>query len=208
MRSKRNKKLSSIKKNETQKIKTSLSRIYPKKEKEMIFKLFKEQLSMERKIELLKQDIVYHKEVTLENIIGIFDPYEKGNVSTVEFLKALRMIGLKPNREITYLLFSRFDKNDDGKLDYNDLGDMIVPFDKEYAKMIASRNFQMKLTNESINSLKTLMEMYLNYELENIDMLKRISKEDIIKLFKGFTSASLDAKDVICIIILASRNIV
>ena len=47
MRSKRNKKLSSIKKNETQKIKTSLSRIYPKKEKEMIFKLFKEQLSME-----------------------------------------------------------------------------------------------------------------------------------------------------------------
>lgn len=152
-----------------------------------IYDLMEEQIGLERRIELIKQDLVLHNEVTIPRICAIFDPDSKGYVRAVELLDALRKIGLDPEREAAYLLFSRFDKNSDGEWDYENIVDLVTPQEQEYAEILTSRvskDIHTQIQGEPLTILQRLLKEYLDAEVE-IEKRKQLLKGiDIRKAFE------------------------
>ena len=145
-----------------------------------------EQLEIERKIELVKQDLVLHSDVTLPRICAIFDPDGKGNLGAVDLLDVLRKLGLNPGCEAAYLVFSRFDTDMDGRWDYKDIAAVITPLEEEYADIIDSRvskDISTSIRNEALSVLKRLMATYIEAEIENECKKDRLRGINVKKAF-------------------------
>ena len=152
-----------------------------------VYDLMGDQLSMEKKIELMKQDLAVHSDVTISRICAVFDPDLKGCIGAVDLLETLRRLGLSPERESAYLVFSRFDRDMDGKLEYSDVSDMIMPIEEEYASVLlarVARETPSKLSNDSITVLQRLMQTYLDSEKENEQLKAKLGSLDVRKAFE------------------------
>ena len=162
----------------------SMYRPFKENNENLIFSIMKEQMAREKQIELIKQEIAY-QEVTLQNLVSLFDPEEKGIMTAEDLLDALRNIGLDPDKEAASLLFKRFDRDKDGKWDYNDLGDMLVPLEREYAEIICSRQAGTEMPQEALEFIKKLIKTYLHNELIDLNNKKNIKGKNIIeKIFE------------------------
>jgi Ca2+-binding EF-hand superfamily protein len=151
----------------------------------LIFNIMKEQVGRERQLELIKQEIAY-QEVTLQNLVGLFDPEERGEITAEDLLDALKSIGFNPSKEAVTLLFNRFDRDKDGKWDYNDLGDMLVPAERDYAEMLCSRKAGTKMPEQALELIKKLITTYLHNELIDLNNKKNIKgKNSIEQIFEA-----------------------
>lgn len=151
-----------------------------------VYNLMEEQLNDEKKIELMRQDLAVHSDVTVHKVCAQFDPEVKGYVGAVDFLEALRELGLSPDRESVYQVFNRFDRDLDGRLEYADLVDMVMPIEEEYAAVLQERvsRERAKLSTESVTVLKRLMQTYLDTAKENEAFKARVKNLDARKSFE------------------------
>jgi Ca2+-binding EF-hand superfamily protein len=158
----------------------------PQKLPDTVYSLMEEQLNQEKKLELIKQDLAVHADVTVSKICTLFDPTAKGYVGSVNFLETLREFGLSPDRESVYLVFNRFDRDLDGRLDYTDLTDMIMPIEEEYASVLQARisKERAKLSTDSMAVLKRLLQTYLDSARESEDLKHKLKGIDVRKAFE------------------------
>jgi Ca2+-binding EF-hand superfamily protein len=71
----------------------------------------------------------------------IFDSRGAGNISVQDITSGLReILGVSNfNHDDVYLLFRRHDANSDGKLNFSEFSNMILPISKEYAALLTDR---------------------------------------------------------------------
>lgn len=71
----------------------------------------------------------------------IFDARATGNVSVQDVISALREhLGFDQfTHDDVYLLFRRHDANQDGKLNFTEFSNLLIPVSKEYAALLTDR---------------------------------------------------------------------
>lgn len=75
----------------------------------------------------------------LDDCFKVFDIDERGNINLRELEEAYNILGLYPQREELELVINKYDKDHDGKLDFSEFTNMVVPRDKNYASLILKR---------------------------------------------------------------------
>ncbi len=165
-------------------------------------KLMKRQARLERDIEVLKQDLAIRRDVTVQTLCEMFDPAGSGYVSPTDFFDAVSRLGLRPSRDEVYTVFSRFDRNADGRLGYEDIAEMFVPRQQEYAAIFANRSGRAEPGPESLELARRLVQQYLDAEQENRDCKRNMAGCGLREAFsdcdlrgRGF----FDIKDVFCV---------
>lgn len=161
----------------------------PIKEKFTVYELMEEHLDMERRLEIMKQDLVAHDDISHLKICRILDPQGNGYVKALDFLDILRDLKLNPDRMACYSLFDRFDIDLDGMWTYDNVKDFINPISKDYEEVLDSKNSDSSSKNirkEALAVLKRVLKTYLDMEQKNEAYKANIDKADIKKTFEEF----------------------
>ena len=81
-----------------------------------IIKVFREIISLEREIELAKQNLALRTDYNVFDTFRLFDKKGKGMISIAEIQQAFNELKIFPNKAELYLFIKRLDKDSDGKL--------------------------------------------------------------------------------------------
>jgi Ca2+-binding EF-hand superfamily protein len=75
----------------------------------------------------------------IEDAFRIFDVDEKGYIGFREIEEAYNLFSLYPKKEELELLLKKYDKDQDGKLNYLEFTNCLKPKDKNYASLLLNR---------------------------------------------------------------------
>lgn len=155
------------------------------KDKFTVYEIIEEHLDMERRLELMKQDLVAQDEVTLSKICQVLDPDNSGCVRALGLLDVLRELRLGPERMACYLLFDRFDGDLDGRWERGDVRSLVNPVKKEYSEILTGKEeSKKKLGKDSMVLLNRLLKTYLDMELTNSINRAKVDKVDVKRTFE------------------------
>lgn len=85
------------------------------------------------------QDLALRPDFAVLDLFRCFDIYGKGYITLHEFLMGLEKFDLHPDKLDASLVLKYYDKNFDGKVSLKEFKSMVVPQQKEYAKILNSR---------------------------------------------------------------------
>jgi Ca2+-binding EF-hand superfamily protein len=104
-------------------------------------KVLKDNIFLERELESAKIEAALKPDFNLLDAFKIFDTRGTGNVSVQDIIMALRdNIGFDSfTHDDVYLLFRRNDQNNDGKLNFTEFSNLMLPISKEYAALLTDR---------------------------------------------------------------------
>lgn len=98
-----------------------------------------EQIQLEKEVEMIKCDFKTTRSFSCIEIFKVFDILNKGYINLTDFKESLRMVIGEPNIADLYLLFKRYDKDQDGKISYAEFCAMILPRDRNAGEQLSSR---------------------------------------------------------------------
>jgi hypothetical protein len=104
-------------------------------------KVLKDNIFLERELESAKIEAALKPDFNLLDAFKIFDTRGTGNISVQDIIMALRdNIGFDNfTHDDVYLLFRRHDSNNDGKLNFTEFSNLLLPVSKEYAALLTDR---------------------------------------------------------------------
>ena len=108
--------------------------------KEEIMKTFIDQIYLEKEIEKFKSELSKAPDFSCMECFKLFDQTSRGYLTLSDLKDTLRqLLGHEftgAQSEETYLLFKHYDKDQDGKLNYQEFCNLFLPKDKYLAKVI------------------------------------------------------------------------
>ena len=125
-----------------------------------LFKLLNDIITQENIIESLKESLAYRPDANLTDIFAFFDYSQRESISIVDFAEALKEIGLYLPMNDLKLLFKKHDKNLDGRFDYNEFIEMILPRRHSIAKLISDRYPPMRFVGFSNETKIALVNVF------------------------------------------------
>ena len=110
-------------------------------EQSELAKVLKDNIFLERELESAKIEAALKPDFNLLDAFKIFDTRGTGNVSVQDIIMALRdNIGFDSfTHDDVYLLFRRNDHNNDGKLNFTEFSNLLLPVSKEYTALLTER---------------------------------------------------------------------
>jgi len=104
-------------------------------------KVLKDNIFLERELESAKIEAALKPDFNLLDAFKIFDTRGTGNISVQDIIMSLRdNIGFDNfTHDDVYLLFRRHDSNNDGKLNFTEFSNLLLPVSKEYAALLTDR---------------------------------------------------------------------
>jgi len=114
---------------------------YDRIEQSEFAKVLKDNIFLERELEGAKIEIALKPDFNLLDAFKIFDIRGNGNVSVQDIMNALRdnLSFTEFTHDDVYLLFRRHDANSDGKLNFTEFSNMLLPVSKEYSALLTDR---------------------------------------------------------------------
>ena len=109
------------------------------REEEHLVRALKQQINMEREIEDTKKQLALKVDFNLLDAFRVFDLKGRGYVTKLEMELAFNDNAIYPTKDEMYLLFKRYDKDQDGFLRYSEFCKAILPQSTEYATMMNNR---------------------------------------------------------------------
>lgn len=119
-------------------------------------------LSLERELEQVKTAITMKSDFNLFDTFKMFDIDNRGWCSINDLREGLSAIGVYPTSEELELFMTRYDKNGDRMLRFNELCDAFTAHDPYYANMLNKRS--------SNNRMKTYRRDDCFYPETNIEL--------------------------------------
>lgn len=149
------------------------------------------QAEKEKTLEKLRQDVGIKRDVTLESLCRIFDPADKGYISTFDLMEVFQHFDIHPDNNHLYAVFNRLDRERSGRLGHKEVFELFIPYQQEYAAIFTSKNEVLKkssaMSQESRKLIKKLLQAYLDTEKENKDWRKSITGSEIREAFEDMT---------------------
>ena len=114
---------------------------YDRIEQAEFAKVLKDNIFLERELESAKIEAALKNDFNLLDAFKIFDSRGTGNISVQDIINSLReILGFTQfTHDDVYLLFRRHDKNQDGKLNFTEFSNVVLPISKEYAALLTDR---------------------------------------------------------------------
>ena len=138
-------------------------------------------------IESLKETLCLQDDITLPNLFYIFDTSKKEEIKKENFIEVCNKLNLFPTNDQIYLLYLKYDLDNDNILNYEEFCHMILPLKEEYLSIIKNRQDNMEnfteISNDSNKLLKELIKAFIQvesyfYELRNRIKLRNFSFQD------------------------------
>ena len=138
-------------------------------------------------IESLKETLCLQDDITLPNLFYIFDTSKKEEIKKENFIEVCNKLNLFPTNDQIYLLFLKYDLDNDDILNYEEFCHMILPLKEEYLSIIKNRQDNMEnfteISNDSHKLVKELIKTFIQvesyfYELRNRIKLRNFSFQD------------------------------
>jgi hypothetical protein len=176
----------------------------------ILVKFLKELIEVESRLENIKESFSLKPDVKIKDLFFCFDVGGTGNITPLQFKEILQMkLDIYADNEDIKLLFKKYDRDFDSKLNYPEFCEMVVPARQEYAKLMKERTTKSdkSITLESklifIKLVKSLLEGEKSIEMsrkalankklfssyDQFDLIKRkyqnfILKEDVFTFDK------------------------
>ena len=139
-------------------------------------------------IESIKEAICLQDDITISNLFNIFDKSNNKEIKKENFTEVCNELNIFPTDDQIFLLFKKYDLDEDNILNYEEFSNMILPMKDEYNSIIQNRenNNQNELKNssKSYKLLKELIKAIIQvetyfYELKNSIHLNNFSLKNI-----------------------------
>ncbi len=107
-------------------------------------KVFLDQIFLEKELEHAKCELALKPDFTTIDAFRLFDIEQKGELNITDFVAAFSEIIRLPNTkgqtlDDCYLIFRRYDKDNDGKLNFSEFTDMFLPSSREHSQQLTTR---------------------------------------------------------------------
>lgn len=101
----------------------------------------KDNIFLERELESAKIELALKPDFNLLDAFKIFDSRGTGNISVQDVITTLRdnLNFSDFTHDDVYLLFRRHDNNNDGKLNFTEFSNVLLPVSKEYSALLTDR---------------------------------------------------------------------
>jgi hypothetical protein len=108
-------------------------------EEDQFISCLKEMCNLEQEMEQAKTSLVNRSDYNLPDAFSIFDPSRRGVIGVNDIREGLSAIGVYPTGEEIELFVTRYDKNCDRRLNFNEFAEAFCPLDGYYAHMLNKR---------------------------------------------------------------------
>jgi Ca2+-binding EF-hand superfamily protein len=171
----------------------------PSRQTEVTLALVMEkQLSYEKKIERVKEELVLQSDFNLMEGFRFFDHSSKGYATMNDFYEGMKSLGILGSYEDVSLLFKRMDNNKDGRIRYSDYYLTFAPRKELYEKLLMERSPYKPIPSIGFSSMtkiiyKELLDLLIEYE-QSFDITKQRLRKDInFDAYEAFKE--IDIKD-------------
>lgn len=108
-------------------------------EEEEVARALYEVMMAETDLELMKRQLALESDFNVMDAFRMFDCQETGMITRMQFEEVFNLLKLFPTSlEIELTLFN-YDKDVDGRLNFKEFQDAILPYDKNYRDLVLAR---------------------------------------------------------------------
>ena len=119
-------------------------------------------------IETLKENLCLKEDITLDDLFYDFDISRNREITMNDLIQVCRDFAIFPTNDQIFLLYKKYDKDEDNVLNYNEFCQMILPIKNEYILMISNRQINPLKNNEisfeTKQVIKELIKGLINIE--------------------------------------------
>ena len=156
-----------------------------------------DKISKKNLIESLKETLCLQQDISLPNLFYIFDTSKNEKIKKENFIEICNKLKLFPTEDQIYLLYKKYDLDNDDILNYEEFCHMILPLKDEYLSIIKNRQENIEgfseISKESNIILKELIKAFIQvesyfYELKNTLKLNNFSCKETWNLITHYSS--------------------
>jgi Ca2+-binding EF-hand superfamily protein len=144
-------------------------------------KTFMDQIYLEREIEKLKIDLANKHDFSCPLAFQVFDFYNRGELSKPQFAESLfSYIGFELySRNQSFLLFSRYDEDRDGKITYREFSRMLLPVDRRQSDRLLNKlpDSDIRMSHETQDLFRALLKAHLKVAQAHEFIRERFGKK-------------------------------
>ncbi len=174
----------------------TLSGLSPSKKRfieEDLVSTLKDQSRIEKKIEGYKVDLALQPDFNLIDAFRAFDAEAKCYATLTDFRMGLRELGIAEPMEDVEMLFSRYDRDHDGRLRYSDFCEMMLPKDINYASLVSRRTpsgmrYPAPFSTKTQVLFKMMLEAGVDLERSGEGLRQQLRKNPYFDVFDAFQS--------------------
>ncbi len=148
-------------------------------EREVVHVLLEKQMKSELELEGLRRTLALKKDATIDGIVSAI--CQEGRVlSPLQFLDAVASLAVHMGSTDAYRVFRKLDRDSDGRVTPGDVGEAVLPRQKEYRELLQTRTRSRHLGEEAVGALGQLIRRMAEVEGEN-ERLKAELGLDVLK---------------------------
>lgn len=138
-------------------------RLKEKKELIALASIFKDHIILDKDLEKIKDQLALRLDFTIQDLFLHFSNSNSGSISELEFEIGLKSFKIFPQGNSFFLLFRRYDRNSDGRLDLQDFWNLFTPRACNYSHLLKSRFSSAKFRGKfSIETNELIKECFRN----------------------------------------------
>ena len=141
-----------------------------------LFQLLKDIVEKDAMIESIKESLAFCTDANLPDLFDFFDYSRKNAIGPMDLAETLKELGIFLSICDLKILYKRFDKDLDGRFDYDEFCDLILPRKYSIAKLMNERyppSYFLGFCCETKKNLSALFNAFVDAEKSN-DRLRQI----------------------------------
>jgi Ca2+-binding EF-hand superfamily protein len=119
-------------------------------------------------IESIKENLCLKEDITLDDLFYDFDISRNHEITMNDIIEVCRNFAIFPTNDQIFLLYKKYDKDEDKVLNYDEFCQMILPIKSEYTLIISNRQINPLKNNEisfeTKQMIKELIKGLINVE--------------------------------------------
>jgi Ca2+-binding EF-hand superfamily protein len=159
--------------------------------------IIKEQLRIESQLEKNKAALLSQADFNLMDAFRMIDNQDKCFVTLYEFKEALKRLGVPSNDLSVEMLYKRYNKDCNGKFQFSDFCEMMLPKEASSLNIIYKRSPSgeevPKLSKEAIEAFKMILKESLELELAGEEIRLKFNKNPKFNLCRLFEDINRSA---------------
>ena len=157
-------------------------------------------------IEISKENLAFCSDVNLTNLYQFFDCSQRNSISSIDISQVLKELNLFLSINDIKILFKAYDKNFDGRLDYDEFCNLFLPKKYSVAKLISERlpyenfkGFSQETKEKIISVFNTIIEgENSNDKIRNeLNLIPGFNSFDLFNLIKKNFCTGIYKEDII-----------
>lgn len=174
-------------------------------EEDHLARALREQVELDKELESIKNKLALQEDFNLFDAFRCFDLTEKGYVTKFELKDTVNDIDVFPSTDELYLIFNKYNKDQDGLLKYAEFCEMIKPKDITYAAIIGNRkptyvdreDLSEIFSSYTVELLRKVLNKIIENEFHSEKIRQRLARRPLFDAFEAFEALDKDQNGVI-----------